>query len=321
MIDKDLLYICPYISFVTCLIVIFIIYFYKLLERPYNKLIMYITVCDLFSSLSLASLGHSESGSIECYTQGITTNYFQLASFFWSVVVAYEVYVIVYHLQQQEEGIELQSNIKLQLLMWLSPALITVFPFFFNQKYEIGDDVIQQQCFLSNNNIVFNIVGFYLWLAVSIFVMIYFISISIRKLSIVFKNINNAANHVVIRLTLFPSIIILCWFTSTVQQFSFFFGSNFFQEDIISYIQYYTSSLQGFFTSISFIFMNLDLFYVKKTSLIINYTNNTFMGTVDDIEGKSYGSNNTSSSNFSSNLLSNSLITNSTLHDTNISEL
>ncbi len=76
------------ISCVSCLLVILLYHTNEnISKKSYNQLIYFIAISDFFSAIG-GLFGVSKNGTFGCVVQSFLTNYFPLASIFWTVVIS-----------------------------------------------------------------------------------------------------------------------------------------------------------------------------------------------------------------------------------------
>jgi 7 transmembrane receptor (Secretin family) len=104
------------VSCVSCLsIIVTYMVFKDLRKQAYLSLILYIAACDFLSSFLLITT--TKNHSIQCWTQGILLNYFQLASTLWIDVIVWHLYRTVIL------GKSIKNNLKYHLFCWGVPLL------------------------------------------------------------------------------------------------------------------------------------------------------------------------------------------------------
>ncbi len=84
------------ISMVATTYIIYTIVRMKLNNKLFLKLVLYIAICDFWSAAAVV-VGGTRSESVACYIQGIMNNYFCLASILWTMVIGYEVDLLVWY--------------------------------------------------------------------------------------------------------------------------------------------------------------------------------------------------------------------------------
>jgi hypothetical protein len=148
-------------------IILLFLKFHDLQKTTFTKLIFYIAICDLFSSIGIA-LGLSSDGSIKCWIQGILTNIFPICSVFWITVIAYLLTTSIF-----QRHMVTSLNYQLHIFCWLFPILLTFFPLLTNDIGTQNGD--RDWCFLKNRSdspkwslLFWTIVSFYFWIWSSI---------------------------------------------------------------------------------------------------------------------------------------------------------
>ena len=103
-----LVQVTAYVSCASCLsAIITFLYFSDLLKRLYIRLVLYISLCDLFASLLLVY--NAEDGSFGCWIQGLFLNYFQLASIMWVDIVVWHLFCAVVMEKKSAIGVHIHA--------------------------------------------------------------------------------------------------------------------------------------------------------------------------------------------------------------------
>lgn len=161
-------------------------------------------------------MGYARTGTPECWIQGILTNYNFLSSVLWTVVIAYELFLVV------NEMSSTKSLLPFKLFIYIFPLFVTLLPLTTN-TYGLPDDD-RGWCFIANRKsgspkwgiTTWEILSFYLWLWISIlgiaalFLMIF---IRLRKL----RTVSPAISKYLYRMVLYPIILIVCWTIPTIE--------------------------------------------------------------------------------------------------------
>ncbi len=90
------------LSIVSTLFVMITIVRLKLYNKIFLKMVFFVALSDCLAACATV-VGGTRSGSVECYMQGIVSNFFELSSFFWSAAICYEVWMVVIHSKIQKE--------------------------------------------------------------------------------------------------------------------------------------------------------------------------------------------------------------------------
>lgn len=204
-----------------------------LLKTTFTKLIFYIAISDLFSSIGIA-LGFSYEGTIKCYLQGILTNIFPISGIFWTTVIAYLLAMSIF-----QRHIVTSLNYQVHAFCWGFPVIITFLPLITN---DIGPEDEGQQgwCFLNNRPnspswslLFWTIVSFYLWLWASMIIFcLLFLAIvyetyrifRVSKSSSTFSSQQLSTSsptysnirHSFYRFGWYPLNVLICWFIPTL---------------------------------------------------------------------------------------------------------
>ncbi len=128
------------LSMLACFALVVVILRLGLLKRLFLKLVFYIAFCDFFSAMAMV-IGNTSTGSTACYYQGIVNNYFTLASIFWTMVIGYEVHLVVwYH--------RVQTDLRLfSIIIWTLPLILSLIPL--STSTYGNDDGTPGWCFLN----------------------------------------------------------------------------------------------------------------------------------------------------------------------------
>ena len=110
------------ISIVSCLLVSFTFCFPHLRNRSYIKVVLYINICNFFSSFG-SVFGYAANHSPACYWEGVATNNFPISSVFWTIKIAVMLFEIV------EYGKLTEINYITHLVCWCFPIVLTMLPF------------------------------------------------------------------------------------------------------------------------------------------------------------------------------------------------
>ena len=103
LVIKTVTFIGAGLSIFGCLMIIFSYwYFYALRTFPY-RLIMFLTVANLFSSIGyfLGEIGLEDFYDVECsenlgcIISAVVTQFFDVANFFWTSIIAFNIYMVI----------------------------------------------------------------------------------------------------------------------------------------------------------------------------------------------------------------------------------
>ncbi len=109
------------ISMVATTYIIYTIVRMKLNNKLFLKLVLYIAICDFWSAAAVV-VGGTRSESVACYIQSIMNNYFCLASILWTMVIGYEVHLLVWY-NHVESDLRLFS-----IINWTLPMILSIVP-------------------------------------------------------------------------------------------------------------------------------------------------------------------------------------------------
>ena len=192
-------------GFLVCVTVLI---FPELRNLRYVELVLYVTINDLFASTGIA-LGPTQNGSFGCWYQGITTNFNYLAAIFWTVIITYQVWLVVF------KGIIIKDLTYAHAICWGIPLIVTLLPLS-TSTYANPDDEADW-CFVAETSYSPNwsqlfwfIAAFYGWIWLAMIANVAFIA------SIVYRFyrmqiVPNQVRSTVRKLLLYPIIITICW--------------------------------------------------------------------------------------------------------------
>jgi hypothetical protein len=230
--------------------------FPHLRSRAYIKVIMYITISNLLTSLG-SVFGYAADGSAACYWEGYITNAMPIASIFWTIYVTVMVYYIV------TVGKLIEIYWITHAVCWGLPILLASLPFI-NATYAAPDGT--GWCFVvpysSDPAMVqfwywFSFYG-WIWLGILINVILYVhVAFSITKIRS--ASTRSLTTRVFKKLIMYPFIVIFCWFvvciTDTVEAFSITFRYM----NPVSMLGNALATVQGILTSVYFFYVNEEV--------------------------------------------------------------
>jgi hypothetical protein len=200
------------LSMLASLLVMITIYKIDGYDKVFLKSVFFISFSDFFASLGTV-IGGTKSDSAACYFQGIVSNYFDLTSFFWTFMTAYQVYLIVFKNRTDKD-------MKLQWFGWILPIGFTLLPL--TTSTYANDDGTTGWCYISANApsgeswlpLFWFLFSFFFWLWLLFFFIIFIIIAVGYKLW--YKQLNVAAKPVVLRLIGYPIILFVSWVVPSV---------------------------------------------------------------------------------------------------------
>lgn len=234
----------------------------KIRQFKYFEIIFFVAINDLFASTGLV-LGDVPSYSIECWYQGIITNYCFLVSIAYTSFLSYELYMVILY------QMKIESYRYIHAFCWCFPLLPTFLPLTTNDYGKIDDE--ETWCFLANRsttpswgNPVWTLLSFYVWVWIAIICVSYMyvsIQMKLRKSDAMIHEPSNQRFHGLINsLSLYPILLIICWSsTSAVGVFVTFSSSRSAVFDnwtgglIFDMLGTSLPALQGFFHSLIFV--------------------------------------------------------------------
>lgn len=117
------------------------IMFPEMRKKMFMQIIIMLSLCDFAASVGSA-LGFPTDNSLLCPAQGVITTFFYRASWFWSVILNYQLYGVVM------SGKLLLTPLKMHGICWTVALLITIMPFFAKASYGREDDYDNGWCFI-----------------------------------------------------------------------------------------------------------------------------------------------------------------------------
>ena len=105
--------------------------FPHLRNRLYIKIILYLSLSNLLSSLG-SVFGYAADKSAACYWEGVATNLFPIASVFWTLKITIILFDII------EYGKISELDYKTHVMCWGFPILVSFLPFI-NASYGAPD--------------------------------------------------------------------------------------------------------------------------------------------------------------------------------------
>ena len=223
----------------------------------------YISLSDFFASLGTV-IGGTRSDSAECYFQGIISNYFELTSFFWTFMTAYQVYLIVFYNRNDK-------YMKLQWVGWILPLAFTLLPL--TTSTYANDDGTTGWCYLSTMApkgqpflpLFWFLFSFFFWLWL-VFLFILFIICAVGY-KLFYQQINSAAKPVVLRLIGYPIILFISWVIPSIIDIDASVGGSMNQSDPAFTVitAYVLPTIQGVLNALYFFGVNDHYFTALVT--------------------------------------------------------
>jgi hypothetical protein len=131
MVTSKVMFVGSALSLIYCIITILLYTCHPSLKsninvnkKPWNKVILYITICDLFSSIGLL-FGFAKDGSTECWISGLATNIFPVCSVLWTTVL---IGIIHRLLNRRNVHDEIEIPRYVNVLVWTIPIIVTLLP-------------------------------------------------------------------------------------------------------------------------------------------------------------------------------------------------
>lgn len=220
---SDWMTICGIISSIGSFFVILSYLFSrKIRQRRYNRVILYISICDLCSSIVL-SFGEVEDKSTLCVIQGIVTNIFPLSAIFWSTVI---LFMIINFLNKDNTfkttgGSDEYLSPLMYGICFGIPVILTFLPLATNRYGCLGEE--KCWCYIANrsdspewSSEFWYIAAFYFWvwstLILYLFMVIYIYCKYQYHEEVAAKNFK----FVIFKLLGYPLVIAIAWLLPTV---------------------------------------------------------------------------------------------------------
>ena len=227
----------------------------------YIELVFYISVNDLVATIG-ATLPLTPDGSASCWFQGLTTNFNFLSSAMWTVVIAYQLFLVTHYGKLLDE----QHMFRFHILCWGVPLLATLLPLT-TSTYGDADDSISEWCVIRSSSPsssvagkAWTIAGFYLWLWISVLAMLYFLVQVGRRFQQMGDSLAPVVRSSLNKLSLYPAIIVSCWLLPSIADMTQNFAPSvdFHTPAMrsLAFLSYVTPLLQGVLLSLVFTLRN-----------------------------------------------------------------
>lgn len=258
--SDDAMRVVGIISCICCMLpILTYILFKELRNLKYVELVFYVSINDLFGTLG-ATLGRSQEGTFACWFQGISTNFNFISSALWTVVIAYQLYLVTHH------GLLLENMFYFHLACWTIPLLATLLPLS-TSTYGPGDDTISNWCVIRMttssapwSDKLWIILGFYLWIWLAVSACIYFLAMVAWRFNNMGDSLAPAVLSSLHKLSFYPLIIFVCWLLPSIADMSMTFTYGVYAHSpalkMLNYISYITPLLQGILLSTVFALRN-----------------------------------------------------------------
>ena len=249
-------------SILCCLFpILTYVLFPDLRNLRYIELVFYISVNDLVATIG-ATLPLTPGGSSQCWFQGLATNYNFLSSAMWTVVIAYQLWLVTHHGKLLDD----QHMFRFHILCWGVPLLATLLPLT-TSTYGDADDSISEWCVIRSSSPsssvaskAWTIAGFYLWLWIAVLAMLYFLVQVGRRFQQMGDSLAPVVRSSLNKLSLYPAIIVSCWLLPSIADMTQAFGpsADFHTPTMrrLAFLSYVTPLLQGVLLSLVFTLRN-----------------------------------------------------------------
>lgn len=183
--------------------------FSEMRNKMFMHIIIIVSACDFIASAASA-FGFPKNSSPLCPTQSVLTTFFYRASWFWTVVLNYQLYNVM---MSGKLGVQIKY---MHAICWSIAFLITIFPLFLSTPYGRDDDANGHPlgwCFVSSNNWeTFNVVY---WVTFAAPLLISIILMTILSTRVIWRFRNEALDPVLYgiidMLRLYPVAMAFNW--------------------------------------------------------------------------------------------------------------
>lgn len=203
--------------FGTASLVVVIFSSRPLRRKIHAQLVSFVALSDFMASM-VYLFGRVESGTPLCWIQALTSNSFTVSSFFWSIAIAYQIYVTV----NLKSSLSRSQIIIFHIFCWGLPVLLTLLVLTTNTYgheddayvFALGCSITQRQSSPQYGLLLWEILAFYLWLWLSVVIIVFlYIRIGFRLYQM--DVVSVAMSKAVLNIFLYPLILIICWAVNT----------------------------------------------------------------------------------------------------------
>lgn len=209
----------------SAIIVLSFSLFPDLRQLRYIQLVFFVALNDLIASIAI-SLGHAENGSFVCWFQGITVTLNYLSSVFWTVVISYQVWLVL------ERKTIMQDMTNIYIICWGLPVVLALLPLSTNTYGASAAFFNCQWCFIADREdspswslSFWAFASFFFWILLSLILTSFFI---VRVYFIV-KNMADMpeiSRYTLRKLVFYPLITLVCWLPACLIYFLALYGST-----------------------------------------------------------------------------------------------
>eukprot|EP00397_Hematodinium_sp_SG-2012_P056897 GEMP01070656.1.p1 GENE.GEMP01070656.1~~GEMP01070656.1.p1 ORF type:complete len:343 (+),score=45.07 GEMP01070656.1:25-1029(+) len=243
------------LSIIGCVLIIALFLRFTKLRKHFARLVVYMTISDFWFCLA-NTFGPFDTYETGCFVQAMFTTYFGMASILWTGSIAYSLQFIVENCHGFNER---EIEPMLMKICWGVPAIFTVLT-----MTVVGFEPAGYWCWIDDSALgeIFRLIDFYipLWFTISYSLWIYqrlrkriTQLIATQTFSTDDTEVapidgsSNLKDHqrALLRILLFPMVLVFCWTAGTINRLISFFVPNF-SWPLLSYIVVVTGSLQGF---------------------------------------------------------------------------
>lgn len=194
----------------SLIIVISFFLFPDLRQLRYIQLVFFVALNDMIASIAI-SMGRGESGTFVCWFQGMTVILNYLSSIFWTVVISYQVWLVL------ERKQVIQNMTMIHVICWGLPVVLTLLPLSTNTFGESSAFFNSEWCFIAERDgspawsvTFWAIASFFFWILSSLFLTVFFL---IRVYFIISRMMDmpEISNYTLQKLVFYPLITVVCW--------------------------------------------------------------------------------------------------------------
>jgi hypothetical protein len=184
-------------------------------NKNFNRIVFYMAICQVGDATGTA-IGLVENGSPACWIQGTLTNWFPYSKLFWNAVASYMIYSVIHN----SAPVDLFS-LRMNIFCWGFPVILTFIPLT-QVTFGAENEGHRGWCFLKSRRnsppgaLLFWISFSYFWFYACLLVYVYFIGLSVRRVSGMTKSVGNAQtlHHMrdyLMKLIWYPIISAVVW--------------------------------------------------------------------------------------------------------------
>jgi len=237
----------------TCIILIFLRF--QRLRKHFARLVVYLTISDLWFCFSNI-LGHFPDNGSGCFVQALLSTYFGLSSILWTGSIAYSLRRVIENTASFNEAL---IEVRMLQICWGIPFLLTVATLIFVRFEPAG-----YWCWIEGTAMgeMTRLIVFY----IPLWSCICYCTFTYRRLSkrVVYllntqdpssrfvtemETSKQEENRALQRLMMFPMVLVFCWSSGSISRIIGIFFPKF-SWSLLNYITVFTGSLQGFLNAV-----------------------------------------------------------------------